>query len=441
MLALQILRDAPMLLASLMAAGALGLLFVRHASAAAWALVAVFVTTLAIVPPIELQVTHSGLTLYALDLVTGLMFGIGIVRLFMRPVPWMISLPITALAILFMIHVAWGIAVFGLQAAVNSSRLWLYVLGPLVFAVEAQPRWTRKSFTPLIVGAGALAVFALFQIARNGLYGANEYIDVRGQFVDARPVTAAGALVIVQCILVAASARLVRSTPWFLAIASMGAAVMLLQYRTVWIVALLSATIAYVRWARVAIVVNERAAAAAAAAILFVAPLVLTIVAGSSAFEQSVRSATGQRSTLSWRTQSWTSLVEAHSSTEDLVLGLPTGTSLKRRVGDQIATQSAHSLYVESLLTFGIVGPFLVVWPWILIIRRRRNVAAALGVSAVTVVLLIISQALFGITNTLGPLQGLLLGMLLQAVWLTGRENVGTQFGSAPRSVRASLVR
>lgn len=413
-----LISDAPLLICVFVAVVGLGVVFTRHSSAAAWVLVGVFVTTHAIVPPIELQVTQGGITFYALDVVTGLMLAIGAVWLLTERTPRALSLPLAGLILLFLIHLAWGISEFGLQIAVNSSRLWLYVIGPLVFAVHAVPRWSRSSFVPLIAGATALALFALSAIARNGLYEANEFIEVGGELVDARPVSAAGAQLIVQCALIALSARFVRSTPWMLAILSMGAAVLLLQYRTVWIVAALIATVAYVRWARVAIFVNERAAALAAGVILLAAPLVMAGVASTGAFEESVRSATGTQSTLSWRTDSWRELVGAHSSAQDLLFGLPTGTSLERRVGDVIATQSTHSLYIESLLAFGVIGPVIIAALWIPLFRRRGRAAAVLGISSVAVAMLVVSQALYGITNSLSPMQGLLLGMLLQAAWL-----------------------
>ena len=439
MLALQLLRDGPILVAALLAVGGLAYLFAKSASAAAWALVAAFVTTQGIVPSLNIQATQGGITLYALDVVAGLMLAIGVSRLVTRASPPSILLPLAALSALFMIHVAWGIATFGLQVAVNGSRSWLYLLGPLVYASFARPRWTRSSFVPLIVGAGALAVFALAQIARHGLYGANEFIEIRGELIDARPVTASGALLIVQCVLIAAAGRFVRSTIWWLGIASLGVAAILLQHRTVWIIALVLAAIAYVRWARVAIIVNERAAAGAAAAILLVAPVVITLVASSGAFQESVRSATGENSTLDWRTKSWRSLVESRSS-EELLVGLPAGTSLERRIGNQIATQSPHNVYVDSLLSFGLLGPLIMAWLWILILRSRRNAAAVLGVSSVAVALIVVSQALFGITNMLGPLQGLLLGMLLQAAWFTGRDLRGQPW-SGRGFVRANAVR
>jgi O-antigen ligase len=161
--------------------------------------------------------------------------------------------------------------------------------------------------------------------------------------------------------------------------------------------------------------VNERAAALAASAVFLVTPVVMTLTASSGAFEESVRSATGENSTLEWRTESWQTLIESHSSGRDLLAGLPAGTSLERRIGGQIATESPHSIYVDSLLSFGILGPILIVWLWFFVVRNRRNAAGVLELSSVVVVLIVLSQMLFGVTNRLGPIQGLLLGMLLQA--------------------------
>jgi hypothetical protein len=425
----QLLRDGPILVAALLAATGLGLLFVRSAPAAVWTLVGVFVVTQAIVPPLELQLTRGGITLHALDLVTALMFAIGVSRLLTLPTPAAISLPLLALSALFVIHVAWGSVAFGLQDAVNYSRIWLSLLGPLVFCAQALRPWSRESFLPLMAGAAVLAPFALVQIARNGLHGATDFIFVGGELVDARPVSAAGALLIVQCLLIALAGRFVRSFPWFVVILSLGASVLLLQYRTVWIIALLVGCVAYVRWARAAIYVNERSAALAAAAILLLSPVVLTLVASSSAFGSSIHRATGEESTFGWRTASWGSLIEAHSSPDEVVLGIPTGTSLAREIDGATAVQSPHSLYVDSLLSFGIVGPIAVAILWAVVVRHRRRAAAVLGISAVSVVLLVASQALFGITNMLGPLQGVLLGMLLQAAWITRYDT---------RSARAS---
>lgn len=421
------------MLAGLLVVVGLTVVFARSAAAAAWVLVAVFAATEAIVPPLELQATLGALTVYGLDLVTAPLFAIGLVRLLTRPNPRAMSLPLLALSALFGIHVFSGMALFGIQAAVTAGRPWLYLLGPLLYASQAVPTWRRESFVPLLAGGAALAVFGLVHFAQYGVHAANTYIDVRGEFLDARPVASQGTILIIQCLLIAFSARFVRSPLWWIAVASMGCAVILLQHRTVWIVAALTGVVAYVRWARAAVFVNQRAALTAMSAILFVAPVALFFTVTSTAFAESVESSTGRGSTLAWRTESWEALIGEHHATENLLVGVPAGTSLEREVNDTVVTQSPHSVYVDSYLSFGLLGPLIVVWLWLLIVRHRRRASAALGISGVVIVLLVVSQALYGITNMLAPIEGLLIGMLLQAAYFSERRGAQSSAGTDRR--------
>ena len=80
-------------------------------------------------------------------------------------------------------------------------------------------------------------------------------------------------------------------------------------------------------------------------------------------------------------------------------------------------------MYVDALLSFGILGPLVVAWIGILIIRRRRSASAVLEISAAAVVLIVVGEFVFGITTMLGPMQGLLTGMLLQAAFLSGGDD------------------
>lgn len=414
-----LLLEGALLTAAVIVVVALAILFTRSATAAAWTLVAVFAASEAIVPPLGLQATSGGLTVYAMDVVVAVMFAIGLSRLFSRPNPSVVRWPLGVLSALFVFHAVWGIANFGLQAGVNGSRAWFYLVGPLVFASQAAPAWTRKSFTPLIVGATALSLFALYSLGRHGLHGANEFITVRGELVDARPVMAKGALLIVQCMLLAMAVRFARPGVLWIAVASMASAAVLLQYRTIWIVALVVAVIAYVNWARIAIVINERAALVAACAVLVVTPAVVALTVSSSAFGESVDSATAQDSTFEWRWKSWTLLLAAHDSAQDRVLGLPAGTPLERRIGNIVWDQSPHNIYVDALLSLGALGVVTLIYLWVVVLRRRRRAALALGVTGTLVGVIVFSQVIFGITNMLDPAQGLLLGMLLQAAFAT----------------------
>jgi hypothetical protein len=410
-----LLVSAPFLAAACLVTVALGALFVRSALSAAWVLVGVWVVSDAIVPPLGLQVTLSGLTIYGLDVVIGLMFVIGAWRLVTRPNPPALFVPLAALSLFLVLHALWGLRTFGLQQAVNGSRDWLYFIGPLVFATQASPSWTRKSFMPWIVGATALSLYANISIARYGLHPAGEYIVVRGELVDARPVLAMAALLMIQCLILAPVLRYARPTILWLAFASMASALLLLQFRMEWMIAMVVILVAYLRWARTAIHTNERLALVVAAAVLAVAPVGLALTASSSAFAQSAQSASGPNSSAEWRWKSWTELLAAHSSTQDRLIGLPAGTPLVRKIGNGTVTQSPHNEYVDALLGLGVFGVLALAYLWILVVKSRRRVGSVLGLPVAVVVLLVVSQALFGIANSLDPTQALLLGMLLQA--------------------------
>jgi O-antigen ligase len=410
-----VIAQFALLSAAIVVVVALTVVFARHAEAGAWALVAVFAAAEAIVPPLGLQATAGGLTVYAMDILVVIMFAIGLLRLVARPNPSRIRIALGGMAALVVLHALWGIASFGLEGGVNGSRSWLYFIGPLVFASQAVPRWARRSFTPLIIGAVALSAFALVSIGRYGLHGANVYIDVRGEFVDARPVMAKGALLIVQCLLLAMAVRLARPGVLWVAVVTMASAALLLQYRTIWVVALIVAVLAYTKWARVAIFVNRRGAVGAAGVVLLVAPVVAALTVSSSAFAESFHSATAQDSTFEWRWKSWTSLLAAHDSIQDRVVGVAAGTPLDRRIGNIVWDQSPHSLYVDALLSLGAVGLVGLVYLWFIILQRRRHAGAVLGITGSLVAVIVLSQVIFGFTNMLDPAQGLVLGILLQA--------------------------
>jgi hypothetical protein len=112
-------------------------------------------------------------------------------------------------------------------------------------------------------------------------------------------------------------------------------------------------------------------------------------------------------------------LLAAHDSVQDRVVGVPAGTPLERKIGNIVWDQSPHNLYVDALLSLGIFGVVALLWLWVVVIRRRQRAAMALGIGTTLIVVILMSQAIYGITNMLDPVQGLLLGMLLQAACIT----------------------
>ena len=411
-----------LLLSALLAVVGVGVVFANSPSAAAWALAIAFVATEALVSPLELPVTVLGYSIYALDPITSIMLVLGVLGLSRRQYPRALSVPLLALVALLVLHTLWGMTTVGLQTAITACRPWLYVVGPLVFASQVRPRWTRESFRPLIVCASALSAYLLLWTAQNGFKGANEFIDAGGQLVESRALASVGALMILQCLLIAVSGRFVRSPTWWWIVALLGAGVVVAQYRTVWLIAILSIVLAYLKWARVAIFTNERAALGAASAVLLVVPVAGAMAASSSALGESAKTSVGADTTLTWRLESWRGALEAHHSVQDLVLGVPAGISYARRIGDQITTHSVHSFYLDALLFFGAFGLAIFVYLGVEIIRRRQQASEALGISSTTISLIVAVTAVFGITTMLGAAQGLLLGMLLQGAFLGSRR-------------------
>ena len=412
-----------LLATALLAVFGVGVLFSRSPSAAAWILVIAFVATEALASPFELEARVMGYSIYALDPITAIMLVVGVIGLLQRPHARSLSTPLLALAALLVLHVIWGMTTVGLQTAVTVSRPWLYVVGPLIYASQAMPRWTRESFRPLIFGAVALSFYLLFWLAQNGLGGANTYVEANGEALESRVLASVGVLLILQCLLIAVSANFIPSPFWWWLVVLMGTAIVFAQFRTVWLIAMISIVVAYIRWARVAIFTNERAALGAASAVLLVAPVAVVMATASTALGYSAATTVGSNTTLTWRFESWRGALEAHHSAQDLILGLPAGTSIARRIGGAIDTHSVHSFYLDALLFFGAVGLVMLVYLGAQIIRRRHEVAATLGISSTVATLIVVATAIFGISTMLGAAQGLLLGMLLQGAYIGRRSD------------------
>jgi hypothetical protein len=422
-------QEAPLFALAVAVLVALTIAFARSAQFAVWALLIVAILTREIVPQLTWQMSVAGINIYALDVVTVLMLVVGASRIVGSPPVPSLLIPAILLVILLITHFLWGMSEFDPQTAANGTRRWLYFLGPFIFALCAMPRWTRRSLTPIFAAALILSLFAIVGIFRNGLHAANTFVDIGGQRVDARAVTATGALLMVQCALLIVSGRFAKSVPAWTAVYLMVLAVVLLQHRTVWLVGFVVILAAYLAWVWRQVLTNGRVALAAASAVLVVAAASIAVLVSFHAFTDSVRTATGSRSTLEWRTESWRALTEEHKSAGDVLAGLPAGTSFDRRIGpgSRLVTQSPHNVYVDALLSFGLLGPLILLWLWLLVVLRRGAIATSLGITSLAVVLVVGSCALFGMTNMLGPAQGLLLGCLLQAAYAAGRRTVSVR--------------
>jgi hypothetical protein len=394
--------------------GAVAFVVARSALAAASIVLATFVLFDATAPPLlDVVVQFGSLSVYPRDVVAFALLSVGSWRLFTGGVNGPARLPLAVLLALFTANLAWGIAVFGVEHATNSARLWLAIVSGLVYAATVRS-WDRRLTTAFVVAGVFLALLSIVRVLQNGLYSATTFIDVGGESVDARPVLALGVLVMLNALIMVLGRGTITMRAVGIALLLM-IGIVLLQHRTLWIAATVCAVLGLFYAAARYRPSNERLVYLLTGVTLLAVPTVLFAVSQVGAYQESVRSATGSSSTFTWRLEAWATLLEKHSSAFDLAFGTPTGSSREIVVDGWKTNLSAHNLYVEAVLQYGLIG-FVCLGALALIAFRFRDVTASqLGLTSPAVVILIASVLMVAVTHSPGQLHALLLGVLVSS--------------------------
>jgi hypothetical protein len=375
-------------------------------------------------------VQFGSLSIYVLDVSSLALLAVGITRLLTLDMYGPARVALATLVVLLAAHLAWGIVTFGTQSAINNSRLWLTIVSGIVYGATVRD-WDSRLPTAVIATGCALAVWSIVEILRHGLYAANTFIDESGRSVDARPVISMGVLVMLEAlILVVARGRFT----WSIAALSglLAAGIVLLQYRTLWVAAIAAAAMGVFYLAMRFRASSERLVYLLTAAVLIFVPALLFATSRVGTYEKSASSALGESSTLTWRVDAWRALLEKHSSPLDLVLGTPSGTDRQIVVHGLQTDLSAHNLYVEALLLYGLIGLFAICALGVLGFQARTESARQLGIAPAAIVILIACQALVAAAHQADQVQGLLLGSMISAACF--------QFQRRP-AVRPAVVR
>ena len=220
---------------------------------------------------------------------------------------------------------------------------------------------------------------------------------------------------------------------------ALGVVILLLQHRTIWVAALAVLALACVWWAidrperrRVAIGIGAGALAALAVAVVAAA------IAGG-AFWDSIKEPVSDQSTVIWRTDGWGELISDNDSPSNVLTGNPSGVGFERVVDAAAIDASAHNLYIDAYVRFGVIGVLLVASLWILLAVRSRLVAAGSGLDRRPVILLLVTQFAFSLTYALDVSQGIVGGLLVCGLGLavaaqaTPAETAGTDARATPR--------
>lgn len=337
--------------------------------------------------------------------------------------------PLLVLLGLLAVHTLRGVHAYGFQAALNQSRGWWWLLGATIYASTL--RWDKQLVRVLAASGVALIATAVYGFATYGLSSADTVRYVDGEALTLRPLTAEGALFLLQLAAVLTFVqwrpRLVRAG-FLLAVWPV---LVLVQQRTVWIAALAIVPWLALQWLRRTHRVSAERGYAAFAAALFALPLVVWLVVRSHTLASSAAATQAGHSTWQWRLESWRALLGDLPFTGWLI-GEPAGAGFARYIpGVGIATVQPHNLYVEALLRFGLPGLVAIVVLWLVVLRRVHD-AKRLPWPRWVGYALVASEAIFAISYGPGMTEGIWLGLLIA---------VSYRFAPAPVTERAPALR
>lgn len=390
---------------------------------ALWALGAVFATEVATPIPLDMSLLKAGSThIYPLDVLSVVMLLATVIFLIQRPPPARIMLPLSVAGAMFAINLYLGISEFGLRHATNESREWLYFFVTSAFVIAAGP-WTQRFWRPWFALALSLVGLAWLGLARYGLHPVTSQIIVNGRPVDPRPLTAAGAMAVAFALIALLGSHTITLWRKVIFAALLVSTLILVQQRTVWAVL---ATV-FLIWGAASLhqhsTARHKRLATAGVALLGAAALVaVSGVATGSVLGRSLAETTAKHSTFEWRLIGWSDLLHSDHSPAAIALGLPFGTGYRRSVLGTVTNVAPHSLYVAALLRIGLIGLSALVVLYSNVLKRRREAAAALGVSPLTVVLLLVAMVVFSITYEPGFLASSVTCGLLAWESQRGRE-------------------
>jgi hypothetical protein len=379
-------------------------------------LLVVWIATVALRDSTDLSATLGGIRVTALDILSLLLIVVALIRVLaggVRTVGRGLALLVLAL---LAIHLARGAADFGLQTAVSQARGWLYFSAALVYGATLAGGWDRRVWKLLVTGGLVLGVISIPYLMIEGVHPASVLTYRDGSWISGRPITAAGALLILQAaILLPALGWRSKQTAAYAALAAAGI-VVALEHRTVWVAGLLVALVGFVWWSNRRISAGDSSPIGVTGVMFLLLPLAVWGFMKTGTLLSSAKEATSSNSTFTWRTTSWEQLIGSHHSLADLAGGMPAGGGFKRTIAQQVVDLSPHDGFVDAYLRFGLPGVAVIVLLGFLLWRRRSSVGPASGLPAEAVGLLLLTQLTFSVAYTLDTIQGLIAGILVSGL-------------------------
>lgn len=348
------------------------------------------------------------------DIVAVLLAGAAAARLLRMRSPAWSQLWIVGLGVLVVLLALRGAREFGLDAAVNEARKYVWLLSTALYfsTVAPRPALLERIGRTWLVAAGALLALAVVRWLAQaaGLSG-----GVWGVEDSLRVIPSAPTLMIAQgCLIATASWARSRGMGSRVAVAAFALAVVFLQHRTVWVALAVGATVLLTRGRGVRSGVMVLIVIVVGA--LSVAAFIIPQSSDGRVAADLEQSATNTQ-TFEWRYEGWRELIENSPSTlDEVVVGLPFGTGYGRVVDGIDVEVSPHNFYLQTYLRLGLVGLVGLVGLHVALalrLRRSRGGGGLMGDHVLFV--LLISAALYDLTYAPSLVDGILLGLAASA--------------------------
>lgn len=386
---------------------------VRHPVVAIAIVLGAWVASFGIRDPLDLSLTISTTRVFLLDVLAAVFLVVATVRALIQNRWDLGRILVFALVALLVIHTGRGVVEFGLQTGFNSARTWMYFVAALAYVATLREFPGEALWRLLIVTGLVLAAIAVPYFFIDGVKSASGQIVHNGELVNWRPITAAGALMVLQAGILLVGLRW-PSRGGALSLAGVLAVILLLlQHRTIWVAGVVVLVIAGAWWIvdhpeRRRLAIGAIVAAAAALAIFVGA----AAIAGG-AFWDSIKEPASEQSTLIWRTDGWSALVRANDDPSQVLTGNPSGRGFERLSGSSATNSQAHNQYVDAYVRFGVVGTVIAACLWVLLFVRWRRVGTGSALGGRLVLLLLVTQVAFSLTYALDVSQGIVGGALV----------------------------
>lgn len=393
---------------------------------AVWALLVVFVVTQAVRDSYDplLRLSHAhpgrylgGYTIYTWDVVVAAFVAVAAFHLARGRIRNLGQGLAVALLVLLAIHIVRGIFAFDLQSAVNQGRPTLYFLAPIIFAATVPHGWDRRVWRPFAITCFLLFAIAIGYYIHDGFHSSTDIIVRNGvRQSTLRPINGVGALLMVELAAVLSVLRWPsrRIGVMLAAVAAIG--VIALQIRTVWVIGVAIGLVALAVWLSRSLRRSRAIVAWAVGGLSLASALVVVGFLKSHALLTDIKTTTQSHGTFAWRITGWKELLVMHHSLKDILIGMPSGPIWTRTVFGVSTDVLPHSFYLELFLRFGLLGVLILVGMYLLLWRRRAEIAARLGITPLVVSLLLLTQLIYFFSYSPDVIQGMILGILVASL-------------------------